>query len=499
VTTFGSFCSGAEMLGMGVEAVLGPLTHLWHAEIDPAASKVLAHHYPDVPNLGDITVADWSTVPPVDVLAAGYPCTDVSGAGLRLGLGAGTRTGVWLNIAAAIDILRPKLVLLENVEGHHSAKADSDVEPCPWCVGDPVDESVLRASGAVLGNLAQLGYDARWVTVPASDVGAPHRRKRLFIAAYPADTESLRHWIAGPEGGQGLPAPAVGGAARPDGVTLLPTPTAKDDGKSPEAHMPMKAGMPGGPRSTITSLAVLARADFRQPPTSSPEPLLPTPAAPDWKSGASNIMDRNARPLNEVVTNLLPTPAARLGGNRGTPDANTATRRMFDEGRRNLEDAVALLPTPRATDGSKGGPHQRGSSGDLMLPSLVMLLPTPTVADARGTRNATAGRSTVKPATNNDGWTLSDIAFAERWGEYAPAIARWEQVIGRPAPDPTELGTRGQPRLAPRFVEWMLGLPDGWVCDVPGLSRNDQLRILGNGVVWQQAAYAYRWLLSLDS
>jgi DNA (cytosine-5)-methyltransferase 1 len=155
-------------------------------------------------------------------------------------------------------------------------------------------------------------------------------------------------------------------------------------------------------------------------------------------------------------------------------------------------------PTPRATDGSKAGPNQRGSSGDLMLPSAVMLLPTPTVADARGSRNATADRSFVKDDTNDAGWTLSDIAFAERWGEYAPAITRWEQVIGRPAPAPTELGTKGQPRLSPRFVEWLMGLPDGWVCDVPGISRNDQLRILGNGVVPAQAAYAYRWLLSLD-
>jgi DNA (cytosine-5)-methyltransferase 1 len=78
----------------------------------------------------------------------------------------------------------------------------------------------------------------------------------------------------------------------------------------------------------------------------------------------------------------------------------------------------ALLPTPRHTDGTKGGPNQRGSAGDLMLPSAVQ---------------------------------------AERWGAFAPAIARWEQVCG-PAPDPTERssGKRGGQRLAPRFVEWMM-------------------------------------------
>lgn len=129
-----------------------------------------------------------------------------------------------------------------------------------------------------------------------------------------------------------------------------------------------------------------------------------------------------------------------------------------------------------------------------MLPSAVMLLPTPTAQHAA--RNATATRSTVKPTTNDAGWTLADVAYADRWGDYAAAIRRWEHVLGRPAPDPTEPGTKGQPRLAPRFVEWLMGLPDGWVTAVPGLTRNAQLRLLGNGVVPQQAAYAIADLLA---
>jgi len=71
------------------------------------------------------------------------------------------------------------------------------------------------------------------------------------------------------------------------------------------------------------------------------------------------------------------------------------------------------------------------------------------------------------------------------FGPYADAIARWEPVVGRPAPEPTD----GQRRLNPRFVEWMMGLEDGWVCDAVD-GRSHQLRILGNGVVPQQAAYA---------
>lgn len=124
----------------------------------------------------------------------------------------------------------------------------------------------------------------------------------------------------------------------------------------------------------------------------------------------------------------------------------------------------------------------------------MALLPTPTAVDAKGARNATAGRTAPLATTNHNGWTLSDVAHADRWGRYAAAIARWERVLGRPAPDPTEPGSKGQPRLSPQFVEWLMGLPAGWVTDHVG--RNAALRILGNGVVWQQGAYALRMLLA---
>jgi len=74
---------------------------------------------------------------------------------------------------------------------------------------------------------------------------------------------------------------------------------------------------------------------------------------------------------------------------------------------------------------------------------------------------------------------------ASRWGPYGDAVARWEPIVGRPAPEPTD----NKRRLNPMFVEWMMGLPEGWVTDVVP-ARSHQLRILGNGVVPQQAAYA---------
>lgn len=83
----------------------------------------------------------------------------------------------------------------------------------------------------------------------------------------------------------------------------------------------------------------------------------------------------------------------------------------------------------------------------------------------------------------------------QNWGQYAGAIARWESLT-RPAPPPTELGPKGSPRLSARFSEWMMGLPDGWIMDVPGITRNEALKAAGNGVVPQQAAAALRLMLA---
>jgi DNA (cytosine-5)-methyltransferase 1 len=74
-------------------------------------------------------------------------------------------------------------------------------------------------------------------------------------------------------------------------------------------------------------------------------------------------------------------------------------------------------------------------------------------------------------------------------------VHRWETILGRLAPPPTELSARGAPRLSPRAVEFLMGLPAGWVTDVPGLGRNEMLRALGNGVVPAQCAAALRLLL----
>ena len=120
------------------------------------------------------------------------------------------------------------------------------------------------------------------------------------------------------------------------------------------------------------------------------------------------------------------------------------------------------------------------------------MLPTPRASDGHGRcHHGEGGLDLTKVADMPDPPRPDG-----RWGEYAAAVARWEHLLGRPVPQPTQPGRHGKPVLAPPFVEWLMGLPDGWVTDPAlGLPRTRALRVLGNGVVPQQAAAAIRALL----
>src|SRR5690242_10955090 len=131
----------------------------------------------------------------------------------------------------AIETIRPRLVVWENVRGAFSAEADSAVEPCPICVGDG-GRVTLRALGRVLGDLAELGYDARWYGLRAADVGAAHGRFRVFLFATPADAvgSGWDGWALDALGRPLERAATAGSGEVPDGLTLLPTPAVNDMG-----------------------------------------------------------------------------------------------------------------------------------------------------------------------------------------------------------------------------------------------------------------------------
>lgn len=423
--TIGGLFEGYGGLAMAVRRVLGGEL-AWYSEIESAAIRVLDHHHPNVPNLGDVTAVDWSTVPRVNVLTGGFPCTDVSSAGKREGLRRdvvipagtmscgcrwashevdtcaqasggyvpsrlwtegeyyaallailvlnlsdlvhgdyppervikGTRSGLWSHMATAIDVLRPDLVVIENVRGILSTAADGVLEPCPWCVGD--DESVpLRALGCVLGDLADIGFDAEWVGLRASDVGAPHPRFRVVVLAWP-------------------------NAGNARGVN-------RD--RWGAAELAGQAGPEAGPAADA--------------------------AGDGW----------NARRTESAGFIGRPSPA--LGGGEVATDPDGSNAREQPE----------------------------------------------RLAERDG--RAVAGRSGEVPD----------------WGAYEPAIRRWERILGRSAPAPTQPGKRGGPQLSPLFVEWLMGLATGHVTAVPGVTRSEALKLLGNGVVPRQIESGVRHLL----
>ena len=274
---------------------------------------------------------------------------------------AGTRSGLWAAMAAAVETIRPRLVVWENVQGALTSGAYSEVEREQGLLGDGAARPALRAAGRVVGDLASLGYDCRWAVVRACDAGAPHQRARLFLVGHP----NGQPWD-------------VRGASGPG-----------------EAQGGRSLGDPAG---------------------SGVSPLIPTPTASDHKAGYHQ---------------------------EGTG--------------KSLSQAVKMLPTPQATNAS------RSSAG--------------------------YGPNLHEVATGAD---------LTHFGPYAAAIARWEKVTGRAAPTPSTPSRRpgGKPQLSTRFVEWLMGLPDGHVTGPDlKLPREQQLRLLGNGVVPQQAALAVGMLV----
>lgn len=158
-----------------------------------------------------------------------------------------------------------------------------------------------------------------------------------------------------------------------------------------------------------------------------------------------------------------------------------------------------LLPTPNTGDMKSAQPAavRQAKRHQVRLGDVLVTTPpegrgcVQAAADAAGTGlvGSTADAKRDGPGAQR----LGDTPCAFQWGPYEPAVRRWEGITGRSAPAPVELGTRGQRRLAAPFVEWLMGLPAGYIAGL-GLPRSGELRALGNGVVPQQAEEALRWL-----
>jgi hypothetical protein len=207
--------------------------------------------------------------------------------------------------------------------------------------------------------------------------------------------------------------------------------------------------------------------------------------------------------VSRAADNLLPTPntmehlPARTGEarNRQLYRGGSDSKRSSSGNLR--EDILDLMPTPKALDGVKGNlktSEERLESGHQVdLPNVAIDL------QLIGTPRATASdSSSVQVANGAPKGRIEDQVKLTNWGKFEPAIRRWEQTLGITAPSPTKPdGKENSHRLSSEFTEWMMGLEPGWITDC-GLTRNEELKAAGNGVVPQQAELALRILLGFD-
>jgi DNA (cytosine-5)-methyltransferase 1 len=151
--------SGIGGFSLGLERTGGFQTVAF-CDSDKKTHLVLKKHWPNVPIFDDVSTLKGKDLGTVEIITGGFPCQDLSVAGKGAGL-AGARSGLWWQFHRLIEETQPKYVIAENV-------------------------AVLRSRGLdqVLRSLHQIGYDAEWHCIPASAVGAPHQRDRIWIVAY---------------------------------------------------------------------------------------------------------------------------------------------------------------------------------------------------------------------------------------------------------------------------------------------------------------------------
>jgi DNA (cytosine-5)-methyltransferase 1 len=176
--TFGSLFAGIGGFDLGFERA--GMACKWQVEINDYATKVLEKHWPNVHRERDIQECGRHNLQQVDVICGGFPCQDISYAGLGAGLD-GERSGLFFEALRVVRELRPRAVVLENVAA-----------------------LLTRGLDRVLGSLASIGFDAEWHCIPAAAVGALHIRDRVFILGYANGNrwnarkqarKATRHWI----------------------------------------------------------------------------------------------------------------------------------------------------------------------------------------------------------------------------------------------------------------------------------------------------------------
>jgi DNA (cytosine-5)-methyltransferase 1 len=250
-------CAGYGGLSMGLSAVTGARVSAY-AEIEPAALAILRRHHPDALNLGDVKTLDWRAASGAQWLCAGCPCQPWSAAGRKLG--TDDPRHLWPHIARGIGTANPEFVLLENVLGH-----------------------VKSGLPAVLDDLAALGYGGAWTVTTAMGVGAPHRRRRVFVLASRHVEPGFFEHVTGDH-------PQLVNRHK-----LLPTPEAKLGSSGPDFA---RASRPNSGGDDLTTIAAkVARGMI--------SPLVYASALEHWETVTGRIAPPMAKPGADRVSPLF--------------------------------------------------------------------------------------------------------------------------------------------------------------------------------------------------
>jgi DNA (cytosine-5)-methyltransferase 1 len=423
--------------GFDLAAERSGMTLAWHAESDPFASKVLAYHWPDTSNYGDVhtltlnpdNIGAGNVAPTVDVLIGGFPCQDYSMAGQRGGL-AGDRGALWWQFHRLIDEGRPRWVVGENVPGILSSRDGQDF-------------------ATIVDSLTDLGYRVAWRVLDAQYFGVAQRRRRVFIVGS-LGTGSPSKVLALAEGLSGYPRPSRstgqetaegatpgtrgGGLTADDGAVRALT--SRIGGTGPDltdaegGHIiaiqetvgPLTAGMGKGPRGTEA-----VDSDH----------LIPTV-----------IREREGKP----------------GGGKGiltsedqslTISAAKNDQVLFFNARQDPDSDEIAHPVDTGCRSSHAVAYAENQRGE--------------VREVRDL-NGVSGTSSASPASKN------------------------EAFVAQAYDEPSNMRVR---RLTPLEVERLQGFPDGW-CDVEGVSNTQRYRQMGNAVAVPVAEWIMRRIVAAD-
>lgn len=507
--TWGCLFDGVHGFGLGLSAA-GAGDASWTVEWADFPRRILKLRVPDAEHLAD--VRDVVNPPRVKGLSGGFPCQDLSAAGLGAGI-RGSRSGLWTEYARIIGEVEPEVVLIENVP--------------------PL---LRRGMDLVVANLVELGYGVEWDCLPAAALGAPHLRDRVWIVAHRLGAPVIF----------GQPAALF---AVPPGVAAEVVGSDDDEGDSDPAWRRWpRAGWVDGDPDLVMPLEPLAPLAAVRGGRGIGTGLMPTPEASDASGGrvAKDLGGKRpsgakrAIPLATAVAHGL-EPGAPEGGHWPTPagmDASSGHKRRSDtrgrhalalhhlgnsgvlDGPGGADEAVDrhgdLFPTPNASDGLGGrnelaavqraidGGAQSvedlrtlerpsGAKAALSLGTRVMaedLLPTPTAADGereseqgiRYYRNGTDNPTLLGAARRLDGTANPDLIPGHLWptpaasdGERGPDYARNDgdgrarsggddlvTAIARERPEARGRGSERKGALNPDWVEWLMGFPVGW-------------------------------------